>query len=247
MSKGAGVTLSNLFEKIDESNAQRLRIVLKADVQGSLEVLKESLAELSTSEVIVDVIHSGVGGVTETDVTLAETAEAIILGFHVVPEGKARKEAERVRVEIRRYDIIYELLEDIEKAVVGMLAPETVENVIGYADVLDVFRSSRWGSIAGCRVSSGTIKRASNARLIRDGKIIYQAPMASLRHFKDDVREVAEGNDCGIKIENYEDIKAGDVIESIEVVEIERTLEDVRAQAEADAAADAEASQKTNA
>lgn len=235
MSKGAGVTLSNLFEKIDESNAQRLRIVLKADVQGSLEVLKESLAELSTSEVIIDVIHSGVGGVTETDVTLAETAEAIILGFNVVPEGKARKEAERVRVEIRRYDIIYELLEDIEKAVVGMLAPETVENVIGYADVLDVFRSSRWGSIAGCRVISGVIKRASNARLIRGGKIIYQAPMASLRHFKDDVREVAAGNDCGIKIENYDDIKAGDVIESIEVVEIERTLEDVRAAAEAEA------------
>ena len=242
MSKGAGVTLSNLFAKIDESNAQRLRIVLKADVQGSLEVLKQTLSELSTDEVIVDVIHSGVGGVNETDVTLAETAGAIILGFHVVPEGKARKEAERVKVEIRRYDVIYELLEDIEKAVVGMLAPETVENVIGYADVIDVFRSSRWGSIAGCRVVSGMIKRASNARLIRDGKIIYQAPLASLRHFKDDVREVAEGNDCGIKIENFEDIKPGDVIEAVEVVEIERTLDDVRAKAE-----DAKAEEEANA
>lgn len=239
MSKGAGVTLSNLFEKIDESNAQRLRLVLKADVQGSLEVLKESLAALSTDEVIVDVIHSGVGGITETDVTLAETAEAIILGFHVVPEGKARKEAERVKVEIRRYEVIYELLEDIEKAVVGMLAPETVENVIGHADVLDVFRSSRWGTIAGCRVSDGTIKRASNARLIRGGKIIYQAPLASLRHFKDDVREVAAGNDCGIKIENYEDIKVGDVVEAVEVIEVERTLEDIRAAAAEAAEAEA--------
>jgi len=153
----------------------------------------------------------------------------------VVPEGKARKEAERVKVEIRRYEVIYELLEDIEKAVVGMLAPDTVENVIGHADVLDVFRSSRWGTIAGCRVTDGSIKRASNARLIRDGKIIYQAPLASLRHFKDDVREVAEGNDCGIKIENFEDIKAGDVIEAVEVVEIERTLEDIKAE-EAEAA-----------
>ncbi|MHC4823117.1 MAG: translation initiation factor IF-2 [Planctomycetota bacterium] len=241
MSKGAGVTLSNLFEKIDESNAQRLRLVLKADVQGSLEVLKESLTALSTEEVIVDVIHSGVGGITETDVTLAETAEAIILGFHVVPEGKARKEAERVKVEIRRYEIIYELLEDIEKAVVGMLAPETVENVIGHADVLDVFRSSRWGTIAGCRVSDGTIKRASNARLIRDGKIIYQAPLASLRHFKDDVREVAAGNDCGIKIEGYEDIKVGDVVEAVEVIEVERTLEDIRAAAAEAAEAEAQA------
>ncbi|MGB0954285.1 MAG: translation initiation factor IF-2, partial [Planctomycetota bacterium] len=230
MSKGAGVTLSNLFEKIDESNAQRLRLVVKADVQGSLEVIKQSLAELSTEEVIVDVIHSGIGGITETDVTLAETAEAIICGFHVVPEGKARKEAERVKVEIRRYEVIYELLEDIEKAVVGMLAPDTVENVIGHAEVLDVFRSSRWGTIAGCRVTDGSIKRASNARLIRDGKIIYQAPLASLRHFKDDVREVAEGNDCGIKIENFEDMKVGDVIEAVEVVEIERTLEDIKAE-----------------
>ncbi len=229
MSKGAGVTLSNLFEKIDESNAQRLRLVVKADVQGSLEVLKQSLSELSTDEVIVDVIHSGIGGVTETDVTLAETAGAIIIAFNVVPEGRARKEAERVKVEIRRYDVIYELLEDIEKAVVGMLAPETIENVIGHADVLDVFRSSRWGTIAGCRVNDGVIKRASNARLIRDGKIIYQAPLASLRHFKDDVREVAEGNDCGIKIENFEDVKVGDIIEAVEVIEIERTLEDVRA------------------
>lgn len=230
MSKGAGVTLSNLFEKIDESNAQRLRLVVKADVQGSLEVIKQSLAELSTEEVIVDVIHSGIGGITETDVTLAETAEAIICGFHVVPEGKARKEAERVKVEIRRYEVIYELLEDIEKAVVGMLAPDTIENVIGHAEVLDVFRSSRWGTIAGCRVTDGSIKRASNARLIRDGKIIYQAPLASLRHFKDDVREVAEGNDCGIKIENFEDMKVGDIVEAVEVVEIERTLEDIKAE-----------------
>ncbi|MCP4094582.1 MAG: translation initiation factor IF-2 [Planctomycetes bacterium] len=248
MSKGAGVTLQNLFEKIDESNAQHFKLILKADVHGSLEVIKQSLKELSTEEVIVDVIHSGVGGITETDVVLADTAGAVILGFGVVPEGKARKEAERLRIEIRRYDVIYELLEDMEKAVEGMLAPDTVEQIVGHAEVQEVYRSSRWGVIAGCKVVDGVVKRACNARLIRDGRIVFEGPFGSLRHFKDDVREVAEGNDCGIKIENFEDIKAGDTIEAVEVLEVVRTLEDVKeveaeakAKAEAQAAADAEA------
>ena len=248
MSKGAGVTLQNLFEKIDESNAQHFKIILKADVHGSLEVLKETLRELSTEEVIVDIIHSAVGGITETDVVLADTAGAVILGFGVVPEGKARKEAERLRVEIRRYDVIYELLEDMEKAVEGMLAPDTVEEICGHAEVQEVYRSSRWGVIAGCKVVDGVMKRACNARLVRDGRIVFEGPFASLRHFKDDVREVAEGNDCGIKIENFEDIKAGDIVEAVEVLEVVRTLEEVKlVEAEAKAKADAKAKAKADA
>jgi len=250
MSKGAGVTLQNLFEKIDESNAQHFKLILKADVHGSLEVLKETLKELSTEEVIIDIIHSGVGGINETDVVLAETAGAVILGFGVVPEGKARKEAERLRVEIRRYDVIYELLEDMEKAVEGMLAPNTVEQICGHAEVLEVYRSSRWGVIAGSRVIDGVMKRACNARLIRSNRIVFEGPFASLRHFKDDVREVAEGNDCGIKIENFEDIKAGDIIEAVEVIEVVRTLEEVKlveAEAKLKADAKAEAEEKADA
>ncbi len=251
LSKGAGVTLQNLFEKIDESNAEHFKIILKADVHGSLEVLKETLKELSTEEVIVDIIHSAVGGITETDVVLADTAGAIILGFGVVPEGKARKEAERLRVEIRRYDVIYELLEEMEKAVEGMLAPDTVEEIVGHAEVQEVYRSSRWGTIAGCKVVDGVVKRACNARLTRNGRIVFEGPFASLRHFKDDVREVAEGNDCGIKIENFDDIKAGDVIEAVEVLEVVRTLEEVKeveaeAKAKADARAAADAEDRRN-
>ena len=250
MSKGAGVTLQNLFEKIDESNAQHFKLILKADVHGSLEVLKETLKELSTEEVIIDIIHSGVGGINETDVVLADTAGAVILGFGVVPEGKARKEAERLRVEIRRYDVIYELLEDMEKAVEGMLAPNTVEQICGHAEVLEVYRSSRWGVIAGSRVMDGVMKRACNARLIRGNRIVFEGPFASLRHFKDDVREVAEGNECGIKIENFEDIKAGDIIEAVEVIEVVRTLEEVKlveAEAKVKAEAKAAAQEKADA
>ena len=229
MSKGSGVTLQNLFEKIDESNAERFKLIVKADVHGSMEVIKESLQALSTDEVIVEVIHSGVGGITETDVVLAETAGATIIGFGVVPEGKARKEAERLRVDLRRYDVLYDLLEEMEKMVEGLLTPDTVEEVVGHAEVMEVFRSSRWGSIAGCRVVDGVMRRACNARLIRDNRIIFESPFASLRHFKDDVREVAEGNDCGIKIQDFEDIKPGDIIEAVEVREVERTLDEVKA------------------
>jgi translation initiation factor IF-2 len=228
-----GVTQQNLYEKLDESQAKRVRVVLKGDVQGSVEVLRQSLRELSTEEVIVDVVHSGVGGVTESDVLLGETADAMIIAFNVVPEGKARKEAERVGVDIRRYNVIYELLEDVQKAVEGLLTPDVVEAVIGHAEVLQVFRSSRWGSIAGCRVVDGVVKNTCRARLVRDGKIVYEAPFSSLRHFKDDVREVKAGNECGIKIQDFEDIKPGDIVEAVQVEEVERTLEEAKAAEEA--------------
>ncbi|MDP6962884.1 MAG: translation initiation factor IF-2 [Planctomycetota bacterium] len=225
--EGAGVTLANLFDKIDESNAQRLRLIVKADVQGSLEVLCDSLKALSTNEVIVDIVHSAVGAISDTDITLAETAEAVVLGFNSKAEGKAKKHAERVNVEIRHYDVVYELLEDITKAIEGMLAPDTIQETIGRVEILEVFRSSRWGTIAGCRVLSGAVKRACYAKLVRDGKQIVEGYLGSLRHFKDDVREVAEGNECGMTIEGFDDYKSGDLIEIIEIKEVARSLDEV--------------------
>jgi len=179
-------------------------------------------------------VHSGVGGVSETDVMLAQTAEGIVVAFHVAPDGKAKRTAEKEGVEIRRYEVIYDLVEDIEKAIEGLLDPDTIEEICGHAVVLEVFRSSRFGTIAGVKVETGFIKRNCKVRLIRDGKPIYTAPLASLRRFKDDVREVNAGDECGLKIENYEDIKAGDELEIIEVIEKARTLEEVQAGAASD-------------
>jgi len=217
--KAGTVTAANLFDKLDESQAERLRYVVKADTQGSVEVLKKSLEELGNEEVRIEVMLAGVGGVSESDVLLAETAKATILAFNVVPDGKARKEAERVRVEIRRYEVIYELFEAVQKAIAGKLEPEAVEQVVGSAEVLQIFRSSRWGVIAGCRVTSGVLRRNCKARVVRDGKKVYEAPFASLRHLKDDVREVEAPGECGLKVQNFEDIKVGDVIEAISMQE----------------------------
>jgi len=225
----SGTTAKALIEQIDESLAARLRYVLKGDVQGSVEVLSQTLTSMSTDEVKVDVIHSGVGAVTETDVNLAEAAGAVVIGFHVVPDSKTRKVAERAHVEVRRYDVIYDMVEDVEKEMLGSLAPKEEEEIVGHAEVLQVFRSSRWGIIAGSKVTDGFLSRNCQARLIRDGSVIYEAPFASLRHFKDDVKEVKEGNECGIKIQDYEDVKAGDIIEAFIMVEKERTLEELQA------------------
>jgi translation initiation factor IF-2 len=223
------ISLSNIFEKIDESRAEHLRFVIKADVQGSVEVLKNTLMELSTDEVIVDIVHAAVGGVSETDVTLAQTAEGIVIAFGVNPDGKAKRAAEREGVEIRRYEVIYDLVEDIEKAIEGLLAPDTSERECGHGQVLEVFRSSRWGAIAGVQITSGVARRSSKVRVIRDGRKLYESTLSSLRRFKDDVREVLEGNECGLKVEKFDDIKAGDEIEFLEVVETSRSLEEVQA------------------
>lgn len=226
-SKG-GVTLSNLFEKLDESVTEKLRFVVKTDVQGSAEVLVNTLKEMSSDEVIVEIVHQGVGGVSLTDIQLASTADAIVIAFNVKPEGKARKEAERVGVEIRQYEVIYDVVDDVAKAVAGLLTPDKIEKVVGQLEVLEVFTSSRWGTIAGSRVLSGFIKRSCRARVIRDGKVVIETPVDSLRHFKDDVREVKEGNECGVKLVDFSEILAGDTIEAIEMVEIARTLEDAQ-------------------
>ncbi len=230
--KAAQVDAHNLFEKLDESLAERVRYVVKADVVGTVEVLRESLKGLSSDEVIVDVVHSGVGVVTESDVQLAEASQAVVLAFNVAPEGKARKEAERVGVEIRRYDVIYDLLEEVQRDIEGRLAPEVEEHVIGHAEVLEIFRSARWGVIAGCRVEDGVIKRSAKARILREGQPIHEAPIESLRRFKDDVREVTAPDECGLKVEGFEDYQVGDVVEAVEIVEVERKLEEVLEEAQ---------------
>ena len=191
-------------------------------VHGSLEVVTESLRKLGRSEVDLTFVHRAVGGITENDITLAAATNATIIGFNVRPDRKARELADQQDVEIRTYEIIYKLLEDIEQAMVGMLAPEFEEVVTGEAEVREIFRVPRVGAIAGCYVRSGVITRGSKVRFLRDGVVIWKGAIASLRRFKDDVREVRDGFECGIGLENYQDLKAGDVIETYEDREIAR-------------------------
>ncbi|MEX2103406.1 MAG: EF-Tu/IF-2/RF-3 family GTPase, partial [Gaiellaceae bacterium] len=218
-----GVSLEELFTRIGEGALSELNIILKADVQGSLEAVAGELAKIKHPEVGVAVIHEGIGGITENDINLASASNAIVLGFNVRPNAEARAAAEREGVDIRTYRVIYKLTEDIEKALVGMLAPEHVEEVTGEAEVRALFRSSKLGVIAGCHVTSGVIRRNSHIRVVREGAVVYDTGIASLRRFKDDVREVQEGFECGIVLENFNDVKEGDVLEAYETREIERT------------------------
>ena len=192
-------------------------------MQGSLEAVTESLRRLERDEVEISFVHRAVGGITENDITLAQATNATIIGFNVRPDGKARRMAEQEGVEIRTYEIIYQLLEDIERAVVGMLEPEFEEVVTGEAEVREIFRVPRIGAIAGCYVRSGVITRGSKVRFLRDGTIIWKGDISSLRRFKDDVREVREGFECGIGLSDFQDLKPGDLIETYDDVEIERT------------------------
>jgi translation initiation factor IF-2 len=218
-----GVSLEELFTRIGEGALSELNIILKADVQGSLEAVAGELAKIKHPEVGVAVIHEGIGGITENDINLASASNAIVIGFNVRPNAEARAAAEREGVDIRTYRVIYKLTEDIEKALVGMLAPEHVEEVTGEAEVRALFRSSKLGVIAGCHVTSGVIRRNSRIRVVREGAVVYDTGIASLRRFKDDVREVQEGFECGIVLENFNDVKEGDVLEAYETHEIERT------------------------
>jgi len=197
---------------------------LKADVKGSIEVLQKQLSEIGTKEVKIHILHSGVGGITQSDVLLADASDAIIIGFHVVPEESARRIAEEKGVDIRLYEIIYEVVGDLKKALSGMLAPEKKEVVIGHAQVRNTFKVSKVGTVAGCFVNDGRIVRNASIRLIRENVVIYTGKMASLKRFKDDVREVREGFECGLKVEGYDDIKVGDVFEAFEVHEVARTV-----------------------
>jgi len=219
------VTLDNLFEHIESGEVKEVCVVLKADVQGSVEVLQNSLNDLSTDEVKIRVLHRGVGGITESDVLLADASDAVVIGFHVTPEERARALAEEKGVDLRLYQVIYNAIDDMRKAMEGLLDPEEREEILGHAEVRRVFRVSRMGSIAGCSVRDGTINRSSLLRLTRDNVVIYSGRLQSLRVVKDDVREVRAGQECGIKIEGYDDIKEGDVIEAYAVHEVLRTID----------------------
>jgi translation initiation factor IF-2 len=218
-----GVSLEDLFSQIEAGAVQELNIVVKADVQGSIEAVTGELGKIRHPEVGVNVIHTGIGAISESDVILASASNAIVVGFNVRPNAEARALAEREGVDIRTYRVIYQLTEDIQQALVGMLSPERVEETLGEAEVRQVFRASRVGTIAGCYVTEGTVRRNAQVRVVREGTVIYETTIASLKRFKDDVREVQAGFECGILLENFNDLKEGDVLEFYETREIERT------------------------
>jgi len=218
------VSLERLFDQIQEGQIKEVRLIIKADVDGSVGVLSDTLGKIFTDEVKTNIIHSGVGAITESDVILAAASNAIIIGFHISPDIRAREMARRENVDIRLYDIIYEAEQDIKKALEGLLAPDITENPVGVAEVRELFRVPKIGVVAGCYVKDGRISRKDKVRLTRDGTVIYTGTISSLRRFKEDTREVKENFECGIGIENFNDIKVGDLIEAYELVEVARTL-----------------------
>ncbi|MEX2650298.1 MAG: translation initiation factor IF-2 [Alphaproteobacteria bacterium] len=226
---GGRGTLEQMFARIKEGGAKELPVVVKADVHGSVEAIEASLAKLGTDEVAVRMLHAGVGSINESDVTLARASGGIILGFNVRPNAQARDMAEREGVDIRTYSIIYELIDDLRTMLGGMLAPRHEETVLGTAQVLQVFTVSKVGRIAGCRVTSGAIRRNARVRLVRDNVVVFDGAIRTLKHHKDDVREVKDGMECGLALENFQDIHEADAIEAYEVEEVVRTLEDARA------------------
>ena len=216
------MSLDDLFSQIQEGNLKELDIVVKADVQGSVEALKQSLLKLSNDEVVIKVIHGGVGAINESDVILASASNAIIIGFNVRPDATAKDIAEREGVDVRLYRVIYNAIEDVEAAMKGMLDPVFEEKILGHAEVRQTFKASGVGTIAGAYVQDGIFERNCSCRLIRDGIVVFDGPLASLKRFKDDVKEVRSGYECGFVFENYNDIKEGDQVEAYKMVEIER-------------------------
>ncbi len=218
------ISLDKVFDRIKEGQIKELSLIIKADVGGSIEVLCDTLGKIVTDEVRTNIIHKGVGTITESDILLAEASDAIVIGFQVSLDTRARELAKQGNVDVRIYDVIYEAERDIKQALAGLLSPTVTENFVGVAEVRDLFRIPRIGTIAGSYVKEGHISRRYKVRLVRDGRVIYAGNLASLKRFKDDVKEVKEGFECGIGIENFNDIKIGDVIEAFELVEQARTL-----------------------
>ena len=217
------VTLENLFDTMADAEVKELNLIIKADVQGSIEALQDSLDKMDQSEVRINTIHAAVGAITETDVTLADASNAIIIGFGVRPDAKARAAAEREGVEIRTYSVIYKAIEDIDAARIGMLKPTAEEVQTGIAEVRDTFKVPKVGIAAGCMISEGEVSRDDQVRLVRDGIVVYEGKIASLRRYKDDVKSVKAGFECGIGLENFQDIHPGDQIEAYRVEEVART------------------------
>jgi len=207
------VSLDALFSQIQEGNVKELNIIIKADVQGSCEALRSSLEKLSNNEVKVKVIHTGVGAITDSDIMLASASNAIIIGFNVRPDATITENAKNAGVDIRTYRIIYECIEEVENAIKGMLAPKTREVVIGHVEVRQVYKISSIGTIAGCMVKDGKVTRSANIRVLRDSVVIAEDKIASLKRFKDDVKEVQHGFECGMGLEKFNDIKEGDIFE----------------------------------
>jgi translation initiation factor IF-2 len=218
------LTLEEIARRRALGNFHELNIIVKGDVDGSIEALSDSLIKLSTEEIQVNVIHKAVGEISESDVVLAAASDAIIIGFQVRPSVAARRAAERDGVEIRLYSVIYQAIEEVKDAMAGMLAPEIKEEIVGAAEVLQTYKISKVGTIAGAIVREGKIKRSCKVRLIRDGIVRYTGELGSLKRFKDDVKEVLSGYDCGLNIAGYNDIHEGDIIEAFEEVEVKKEL-----------------------
>jgi len=216
--------LDNMFETMTAGSVETLNLIVKADVRGSFEALQGALADLGNEEVKVNIVSGGVGGISETDISLAMTSSAIIIGFNARADSKARAAAENEGIEIRYYNVIYDLIDDVRAALSGMLSPEVREEIVGIAEVRDVFRSPKFGLIAGCMVIEGTVYRSKPIRVLRDNLVIYEGELESLRRFKDDANEVRNGTECGIGVKNYTDVKVGDLIEVFDVNEIARSL-----------------------
>jgi len=219
------ISLEDLFDQIKDGEVKDLNIVLKADVHGSIEALKQSLTNISNEEVRVNIIHSQIGAITESDVLLASASNAIIIGFNVRPSTNVQQTADREEVEIRTYRIIYEAIKEVKDALSGLLDPEYKEVVEGKVEVRTTFKVPNVGTIAGAYVLEGKIARKSKVRLIRDGIVIFEGGISSLKRFKDDAKEVLTGFECGVGLENYNDLKEGDLIEPYKIIEIERTLD----------------------
>jgi translation initiation factor IF-2 len=218
------ITLDEIGRRIAIGDFKELNIIVKGDVDGSVEALSDSLLKLTNEEVAVNVIHKSVGQITESDVLLASASNAVIVGFQVRPSVSARKLAEGEQIDIRLYSIIYQAIEEIKSAIEGMLSPEIEEKIIANLEIREVFKITKVGTVAGCMVLDGKISRQSSIRIIRDGIVVYTGKLGSLKRFKDDVKEVSSGFECGLNIENFNDIKVGDIVEAYEQIEIKRKL-----------------------
>jgi translation initiation factor IF-2 len=224
LAKQQAAKLENMFEQMGEPGVKTLTLIIKADVQGSYEGLSHALTRLSTDEVKVNIVHAGVGGITESDINLALASKAVVIGFNARADAQARKLAESNGVQIRYYNIIYEAVDDVKAALSGMLAPEQKESRLGLVEVREVYRISKVGTVAGCYVLEGLVRRGAKIRVLRDNVVIHDGELDSLKRFKDDVREVKAGFECGLSIKNFNDVNKGDQLEVYEVVEVSRTL-----------------------
>jgi translation initiation factor IF-2 len=224
LAKQQAAKLENMFDQMTEGEVQILNLIIKSDVQGSYEALATSLQKLSTAEVKVNIIHTGVGAISESDVNLSAASGAVLIGFNVRADTGSRKLIESLGVDVRYYNIIYEAVDEVKAALGGMLKPEQKESMIGTVEIREVFRISKVGSIAGCYVQDGMIKRNSRVRVLRNNVIIHTGELDSLKRFKDDVKEVKNNFECGLSLKNYNDIEVGDILEVYEMVEVARTL-----------------------